>query len=98
MEAFMFPWASSLGWMVEEEPPMAADKGAQDLCGLSRRAVLALCQRSCSCVVTLNNGFAYIQHHMILKHSKLNYSYKNYFETDGHLVSHNTATPCTPLF
>ena len=84
--------------MVEEEPLMGADEEAQELRGLSKRAVLALCQRSCAYVVTLNNGFAYIQHHMILKHLKLNYSYKNYFETDGHLVFHNMATPSTPLF
>jgi len=77
---------------------MTADKEAQELCGLSRRAVLALCQCSCSYAVTLNNGFAYIQHHMILKHLKLNYSCKNSFETDGHLVFHNMATPRTPLF
>lgn len=52
---------------------MAADEEVQELSGLSRRAVLALCQHSCSYVVTLNNGFAYIQHHMTLKHLKLNY-------------------------
>lgn len=52
---------------------MAADREVQELSGLSRRAMLALCQHSCSYVVTLNNGFAYIQHHMTLKHLKLNY-------------------------
>lgn len=84
--------------MVEEEPLMAADKEAQESCGLSRRAVLALCQRGCSYVVPRNNGFISIQRHMILKYLKLNYSYKNYFETDGHLVFHNMATAFTLLF
>lgn len=61
-------------------------------------AVLAPCQCSCSYVVTLNNAFPYIRHPMILKHLKLNYSYKSYFETDGHLAFHDMATPCTPSF
>lgn len=92
MGTLVFLWASSLGWTAEEELPL------QELCGLSRRAVLAPCQCSCSYVVTLNNAFPYIRHPMILKHLKLNYSYKSYFETDGHLAFHDMATPCTPSF